>query len=155
MTDDNLIEYKEGVLPEDNTNTDSDGAFTFGKGDSYGIELLLKKNKAKITGWIGYTLSKTTRFFNDVNEGVAFPAKYDRIKDWVMDPKGYFLIKIDKELNQIRVGYCKFSKSAKDKLPKYGLPSLLKVLDALPKGVGGTVNKKELVQEAFPIQTIH
>jgi len=44
------------------------------------------------------------------------PAKYDKIKDWHMDPKGYFLIKIDKELNQIRVGYCKFSKPAKDQI---------------------------------------
>ena len=26
------------------------------------------------------------------------PAKYDRIREWVMDPKGYFLIRIDKEL---------------------------------------------------------
>tara|TARA_Y100000310_G_scaffold342413_1_gene445577 strand:+ start:6187 stop:6561 length:375 start_codon:yes stop_codon:yes gene_type:complete len=34
-------------------------------------------------------------------------ARYDRIKDWRMDPKGYFLIKIDKENNVIRVGYCK------------------------------------------------
>ena len=58
----NLIEYKEGVQPEDNTNTNSDGAFTFGKGDSYGIELLFKKNKGKTTGWIGYTLSKTNRY---------------------------------------------------------------------------------------------
>jgi len=77
----NLIEYKEGVLPEDNTNTNSDDAFTFGDGDSYGIELLLKKNKGKTTGWIGYTLSKTTRYFDEVNNGDPFPAKYDRRHD--------------------------------------------------------------------------
>ena len=77
----NLIEYKEGVLPEDNTNTSSDDAFTFGDGDSYGIEILLKKNKGKTTGWIGYTLSKTTKYFDEVNEGIAFPAKYDRRHD--------------------------------------------------------------------------
>ena len=39
----NLIEYKEGVLPEDNTNTSSDGSFAFGDGKSYGIEVLLKE----------------------------------------------------------------------------------------------------------------
>jgi hypothetical protein len=77
----NLIEYKEGTLPEDNTNSSSDDAFTFGDGDSYGVELLIKKNKGKTTGWIGYTLSKTTRFFDDVNNGSAFPAKYDRRHD--------------------------------------------------------------------------
>ena len=44
----------------------------------------------------------------------SIPAKYDRIKDWVMDPKGYFLIKIDKEDYVIRVGYCIFSKLGND-----------------------------------------
>ena len=37
-------------------------------------------------------------------------AKYHRIKDWKMDPKGYFLIKVDRENNLIRVGYCIFTK---------------------------------------------
>ena len=66
---DNLIEYKEGILPEDNTNSSSDNSFTFGNGDSYGVEILTKKIKGKMTGWIGYTLSKTTRFFDEINNG--------------------------------------------------------------------------------------
>ena len=33
---------------------------------------------------------------NKINENI--PAKYHKIKDWIMDPKGYFLIKIDREL---------------------------------------------------------
>ncbi len=37
-------------------------------------------------------------------------AKYHKIKDWRMDPKGYFLIAIDKDKKIIRVGYCKFTK---------------------------------------------
>ena len=37
-------------------------------------------------------------------------AKYHKIKDWRMDPKGYFLIAIDKNTKIIRVGYCKFTK---------------------------------------------
>ena len=37
-------------------------------------------------------------------------AKYHRIKDWKMDPKGYFLIAIDRNKKIIRVGYCKFTK---------------------------------------------
>jgi len=77
----NLIEYREGYLPEDNTNSSSDDSFTFGDGDSYGIEVLLKKNRGKTTGWIGYTLSKTTRYFDEVNNGLEFPAKYDRRHD--------------------------------------------------------------------------
>ena len=49
---------------------------------------------------------------NKIKESI--PAKYDKIKDWVMDPKGYFLIKIDRENNLIRVGYCVFSKLKND-----------------------------------------
>ena len=41
-------------------------------------------------------------------------AKYHKIKDWKMDPKGYFLIKIDRENFLIRVGYCIFSKLGND-----------------------------------------
>ena len=44
----------------------------------------------------------------------SITAKYDKIKDWVMDPKGYFLIKIDREKSLIRVGYCIFSKLNND-----------------------------------------
>jgi len=41
-------------------------------------------------------------------------AKYHKIKDWVMDPKGYFLINIDRKNNLLRVGYCKFTKLGND-----------------------------------------
>jgi len=41
-------------------------------------------------------------------------AKYHKIKDWVMDPKGYFLIDIDREKEFIQVGYCKFTKLGND-----------------------------------------
>ena len=45
---------------------------------------------------------------NKIKKSVT--AKYHKIKDWVMDPKGYFLISLDRENNIIRVGYCVFSK---------------------------------------------
>jgi tetrahydromethanopterin S-methyltransferase subunit A len=41
-------------------------------------------------------------------------AEYHKINDWVMDPKGYFLIAIDRENSLIRVGYCKFTKLGND-----------------------------------------
>jgi len=37
-------------------------------------------------------------------------ARYHKIKDWRMDPKGYFLIAVDKNKKIIRVGYCIFTK---------------------------------------------
>ena len=39
-------------------------------------------------------------------------AKYDKIKDWKMDPNGYFLIHVNKKLNLIEVGYCKLIKES-------------------------------------------
>ena len=78
---DNLIEYKEGVFPEDNTNESQEGSFTFGSGTSKGIEVFIKKVKGKSTGWIGYTYSKTDRVFEELNGGLEFPAKYDRTHD--------------------------------------------------------------------------
>jgi len=35
-------------------------------------------------------------------------ARYDRIKDWKMDPRGYFLVKVDRDKGLVRVGFCKF-----------------------------------------------
>ena len=37
-------------------------------------------------------------------------ARYHKIKDWKMDPKGYFLIRVDKKKKIIQVGYCKFTR---------------------------------------------
>ena len=37
-------------------------------------------------------------------------AKYHKIKDWRMDPKGYFLIRVDKKKKIIQIGYCQFTR---------------------------------------------
>ena len=37
-------------------------------------------------------------------------ARYHKIKDWKMDPKGYFLIVVDRKKKIIQVGYCKFTR---------------------------------------------
>jgi len=77
----NLIEYKDGSVPRDNVGDNPDNNFAFGNGQSYGMELFIKKRTGKLTGWIGYTLAKTTRTFPDINGGLTFPAKYDRRHD--------------------------------------------------------------------------
>ena len=51
---------------------------------------------------------------NNIEETIS--AKYDKIKDWIMDPKGYFLITIDRELNLIRVGHCIFTQLENDSI---------------------------------------
>lgn len=59
-------------------NVDLDSLLVYGNGESYGVEFFLKKNSGKLTGWISYTLSKTTQKFADLNFGKEFPFKYDR-----------------------------------------------------------------------------
>ena len=77
----NIVAYKEGVTPGENAGNNTDNNLTSGTGESYGIELFVKKNYGDVTGWVGYTLSKTTRKFDDINLGEPFPAKYDRRHD--------------------------------------------------------------------------
>lgn len=77
----NMIEYKEGALPDENVNDNVDNAFTFGRGWSYGAEFFLKKRTGKFSGWIGYTLCWTYRQFDSINLGQPFFAKYDRRND--------------------------------------------------------------------------
>lgn len=80
-TMDNQVEYKEGALPEDGVKDNLDYSFTFGSGESYGAEFFFKKRLGKFNGWVGYTLSYTTRTFPDLNNGEPFYAKYDRRHD--------------------------------------------------------------------------
>ncbi|HCC30435.1 MAG TPA: TonB-dependent receptor, partial [Marinilabiliales bacterium] len=35
-----------------------------------------------LTGWMSYTLSRTLRKFNNINDGYWYPAKYDRVHDF-------------------------------------------------------------------------
>ncbi|MEK7254466.1 MAG: TonB-dependent receptor plug domain-containing protein [Bacteroidota bacterium] len=76
----NVLSYKEGVsfLGLENDWQDK---VTQGVGESYGAEIFLQKKSGKTTGWLGYTLSKTTRQFDDINSGKRFPFKYDRRHD--------------------------------------------------------------------------
>ena len=53
-----------------------------GKGESYGMEVLVRRKTGKITGWIGYTLSWTNRQFAELNGGKPFPYRYDRRHDF-------------------------------------------------------------------------
>ena len=77
----NQVEFIPGALPEDNVNNNTDNNFTFGSGESYGAEFFIKKRTGKFNGWIGYTLSWTTRTFPGIEDGRTFFARYDRRHD--------------------------------------------------------------------------
>lgn len=52
--------------------------FFKGRGRTRGMDILLKKTSGQHTGWIAYTLSKSTNRFPKINNGKAFPSKNDR-----------------------------------------------------------------------------
>lgn len=78
-TMDNLIEYKEGARLLLNDNFEEE--LISGDGEAYGLEFLIRKKSGPITGWVGYTLSKARRNFDLLNNGLTYPAKYDRTHD--------------------------------------------------------------------------
>lgn len=75
----NQIDYRENYV--NNAADDLELEFVFGDGQAYGIEFYVNKRKGALTGWIGYTLSRTERQFPDINNGQVFPAVYDRRHD--------------------------------------------------------------------------
>ncbi len=75
----NQIEYRNGTDLRGNQNVEAD--LIYGKGRAYGLELFFKKKYGKFNGWIGYTLSKSERRFDLVNDGNWFTARQDRPHD--------------------------------------------------------------------------
>lgn len=76
----NLIEYKDGASFLA-VASDWQNLVEVGRGTSYGMEVFIQKKMGKTTGWIGYTLSKTDRQFDNINFGEPFPYRYDRRHD--------------------------------------------------------------------------
>ncbi|MCB9225287.1 MAG: TonB-dependent receptor [Crocinitomicaceae bacterium] len=53
----------------------------FGRAFAYGSEFLIKKNKGNLTGWISYTLSRTQKKIDGINNNELYFAKYDKTHD--------------------------------------------------------------------------
>ena len=75
----NVIDYVDGAMLF--LNEDIETELLTGDAYSYGLEVLLKKQEGKFTGWIGYTLSKTRKKISEINEGREYPSNYDRTHD--------------------------------------------------------------------------
>lgn len=71
-----LIGYEEGTNLF--FNTDFESKLVQGAGRAYGLEILVKKEAGKFTGWISYTLSWSRRQFREINNAEWFPSRYDR-----------------------------------------------------------------------------
>lgn len=77
----NQLEFDGEILDMVNQSYNMEDRLLLGKGEAYGVELLWKKNKGRITGWIGYTLGWSRRKFPAINNGHSFSAKHDRRHD--------------------------------------------------------------------------
>lgn len=74
----NQIDYKDNA--NDMTQV-VETELLYGKGRAYGLELLLKKNTGKFTGWLGYTLSRTEKKIEGINNNSWYVARQDRTHD--------------------------------------------------------------------------
>jgi hypothetical protein len=75
----NQIDYRDGA---DVFSTEAiEKALLFGKGRAYGLEWMLRKKTGKLTGWLSYTLSKTERKINGINNNQWYNARQDRTHD--------------------------------------------------------------------------
>jgi len=73
------IDYRDGANLESTDNIESE--LLYGKGRAYGIEWMVRKKKGRLTGWIGYTLSRSERKIDGINNDQWYRAFQDRTHD--------------------------------------------------------------------------
>jgi carboxypeptidase-like protein/TonB-dependent receptor-like protein len=72
----NQIDYKNGAQLNVNANVESE--LLYGIGRAYGLELYLAKKRGKFTGWLSYTLSRTERKIDGINNNNWYVANQDQ-----------------------------------------------------------------------------
>ena len=75
----NVIDYIDGaeLFLKENLETE----LLRGNGQAYGMELYVKKQEGRLTGWVSYTLSRSERKIPGINDGKSYPSTYDRTHD--------------------------------------------------------------------------
>jgi hypothetical protein len=76
----NQIDYRDGANVYTSNNA-IETELLYGIGRSYGLEFLMKKRTGRLTGWISYTLSKTERKIDGINNNDWYNARQDRTHD--------------------------------------------------------------------------
>ncbi len=75
----NQIDYRNGANTQ--ANDKIEGELLTGIGRAYGAEFFLKKKYGRFNGWLGYTISKTERKINGINDNNWYNAKQDKTHD--------------------------------------------------------------------------
>ncbi|MBD3635748.1 MAG: TonB-dependent receptor [Crocinitomicaceae bacterium] len=58
-----------------------EGELRYGRAFAYGSEFLIKKTKGNFSGWISYTLSRTQKKIDGINNNELYFARYDKTHD--------------------------------------------------------------------------
>jgi len=76
----NAIDFKDhaNLLFNDHL----EGELRIGEARSYGLELMAKKSKGRLTGWVSYTYSKAEKKIETINDENWYNAKYDKPHDF-------------------------------------------------------------------------
>ncbi len=72
-----LVDYVDGA--DLLLNEFLEGELLEGKGRAYGWELQLKKTKGRLTGWMSYTLARTERLVEGINQNKWYPSRFDQL----------------------------------------------------------------------------
>lgn len=72
----NLVDYIDGA--DLLLNEFLEGDLLAGQGRAYGLELMMKKNEGKFSGWLSYTLARTERQVDGINRGEWYASRYDQ-----------------------------------------------------------------------------
>jgi hypothetical protein len=73
----NQVDYVDGA--DLLLNELLEGELLRGDGRAYGAEFYIRKTTGNLTGWISYTLSRSERQVNGVNNNEWFPVRFDRL----------------------------------------------------------------------------
>ena len=76
----NQIDYRNAAILFGNDNVESE--LLYGTGRAYGVEMMVRKKTGRLTGWVGYTLSKVEKKIEGINYGKYFNARQDRTHDF-------------------------------------------------------------------------
>ena len=58
--------------------SEGESTFSTGKSEIIGLDILIKKRIRNFRTWLGYSLSKTNYFFNNINNGKGFLGNFDQ-----------------------------------------------------------------------------
>ena len=99
-TMDKLLEYPYGIT-QFNEITTLQNDILIGSGQSYGLEVMVKKDYGKVKGWFSYTLGWSERQFNELNNNNKYFAKYDRRHNFALTSSYEYNSKLSIGLTQI------------------------------------------------------